>query len=388
MSAVATTITDEGRRTAIKLVFLTHAVASGSFLTRIPDLQQGLGIDAATLGLAMIGQPVGAIGMFLVSSRIIEASGTRNILLLCLPLLALCALLMALAPSALLLFAAIAVFSATFALTNVTMNVEADRVEAATGRRLMNTCHGIWSMGQLGVLLLGVLARGWNITPVWHFAAMLPPVLLATMLIVLPMAVTPARDHVGGQRRRLALPSLATVQLLGFAIGGALLEAATRNWSVIYARDSFAAPDWADVLTLPFFVGAVAIGRFFADSWTHRIGPARLAAALLLIAGTGLVIVISAPSLPIALMGFVLMGFGVCTSFPASASAAAQLGDRPSSENVAALTLSVQFVLLGAPPLMGFVADAWGIRATFVLVAPALLLAFLLSGSLRPRVGR
>ena len=385
MSAIVSTVED-ARRTSIKLVFLTHAVASGSFFTRIPDLQQGLGIDAGVLGLTMIGQPVGAIAMFLVASRIVETIGTRPVLLYGLPLMALGMLLMALAPAPVALFAAIAGFAAIFALTNVAMNVEADRIEAATGRRLMNTCHGMWSVGQLGVFMVGVLARGLNIPPSWHFAALLLPVLAATLIVVLPMTAAAARSHLAGPGlRRFALPSVATLQLLGFAIGGALVEAATRSWSVIYARDSFSTPDWADALTLPFFVAAISVGRFFADGWTQRAGPARVGATLLTVALVGLAIVVFAQHLPVALAGFALMGLGVCTAFPASTSAAARLGDRPSSENVAALTLSVQFIMLGAPPLMGFVADALGIRATFALVAPAVVMAILLSRALTPR---
>ncbi len=372
-------------RTTIKLVFLTHAIASGSLFTRIPDLQQGLGIDAAVLGFTFIGQPVGAMTMFLFSSRLIERLGTRVVLLAGLPLMAIGMLLMALAPSPFVLFMAFALFASVFALTNVAMNVEADRVEAATGKRVMNTCHGIWSIGQLTVFLGGVLARGFGIPPALHFGAIVPVVLIATLIVVWPMRPAPARDHSATSTRRLGLPTPATLKLLGFMLGGALVEALARQWSVIYARDSFTVPDWAQTLTLPVFVAAVALGRFYADGWTHRYGPAKVARVLIAIAFVGLAIVVVAPSLPIALVGFALMGFGVCTSFPASTSAAAQIGDRPSSQNVAALTLSVQAVMLGAPALMGLVADALGIRATFALVLPTLVVALVLARALEPK---
>jgi predicted MFS family arabinose efflux permease len=375
-------------RSTIKLVFLIQAVASGSFFTRIPDLQLGLGLDAATLGLAFLGQPVGAIAMFLLASRIIEGVGTRVVLLAGLPLMALALVLMTLVPSAFGLFAAIAAYAAVFALTNVAMNVEADRVEAATGRRIMNTCHGIWSLGQLAVFVAGVFARGLDISPLVHFAAMLPLVAVAVLVVVLPMREAPARDHAQAVRRRFALPTAATLRLLGFMVGGAMVEAATRTWSVIYSRDSFDAPGWADALTLPVFVAFIALGRFFADGWTHRYGPAAVARALIAVALGGAAIVVLAPSLYLALVGFALMGIGICTSFPASTSAAARLGDRPSSENVAALTMSVQTVMLAAPPLMGFVADAFGIRATFAMVLPLLVLALALARALEPRPAR
>ena len=133
------------------------------------------------------------------------------------------------------------------------------------------------------------------------------------------------------------------------------------------------------------FVAAVAGGRFLADGWSHRFGPAAVARALMSIALIGLGIVVFASGLPIALIGFAALGLGVCTSFPASTSAAAQLGDRPSAENVAALTMSVQLVMLGAPALMGFVGEAFGVRMTFGIVAPMVVVAILLANGLEPK---
>ena len=86
-------------RTSIRLVFLLHALATGSMLTRIPDIQAGLGIDAGVLGLCLLGQPVGAILVFLTSSRLIEAVGTRPVLLFGIPLAAILITLMPLAPT-------------------------------------------------------------------------------------------------------------------------------------------------------------------------------------------------------------------------------------------------------------------------------------------------
>lgn len=373
-------------RNGIKLVFLVHAMATGSMFTRIPDIQLALGLDKGTLGAVMMGQPIGAILMFLVASRIIERLGTRWLLAMGLPALSLGVLAMALAPSAAALFAAFFGFSALFAVTNVAMNVEADRVEAATGKRLMNTCHGLWSLGQLLAVSVGAVARGMEIPPPIHFGVFVPLTLLAALLVVLPMHEAPARAHGrSGKRRLIALPTLATFTLVGFMLAGALIEAASRNWSVIYMRDSFSAPDWVDTLTLPAFIGATALGRLFADRMIARIGPVRVSRTLAFASLTGLAVIVMAPALEIALLGFLLVGIGVCVSFPLTTSAAAQLGDRPSSENVAALTMTMQTVLLGAPALLGAVAENFGIRTTFAIIVPAVVLSIWLARYLAPR---
>lgn len=178
-----------------------------------------------------------------------------------------------------------------------------------------------------------------------------------------------------------------TLLLLGYAVAAALLEGGLRNWSVIFMRDSFSAPEWVDTLTLPAFMTAQSIGRLLADRAVTRWGPVRLARALGLTALCGLLLVVFSPNLIVALIGFALIGFGVCVAFPLSTSAAARLGDRPASQNVAALTMSQQIVLLGAPALLGWIATVASIRVTFAVMLPPLLLAIYLAKYLAPRKG-
>lgn len=374
------------QRHTIRLAFLCQALATGSMFTRIPDFQAGLGVDEGVLGLCLLGQPVGAILTFLVSSRLVEAAGTRTVLLWGIPLAALLIGLMPLAPTPLLLFLVLAVFGVAFALTNVAMNVEADRVEAATGKRLMNSCHGIWSIGQLVTVSVGALVRGLGVPAAIHLGLIVPVILVAVLVIVWPMQGAPARAHTRtGPQKRLSLPTVATALLVGYAIGGAILEAAVRNWSVIFMRDSFVAPAWVDTLTLPAFIGATVVGRLLADRFITRYGPVRFARTLGVISLGGLALVVVSPNLVVALVGFALLGLGVCASFPLSTSAAARLGDRPASENVAALTMTTQITLLGTPALLGWVAASLGIRATFIVVVPVVVLAIYLARYLAPK---
>jgi hypothetical protein len=47
--------------------------------------------------------------------------------------------------------------------------------------------------------------------------------------------------------------------------------------------------------------------------------------------------------------------------------------------------MSLQMVMLGVPPLMGFVTDAFGVRSTFAIALPMLALAFVLARALEPK---
>jgi len=74
---------------------------------------------------------------------------------------------------------------------------------------------------------------------------------------------------------------------------------------------------------------------------------------------------------------------GTSVMFPLAMSAAAQRTDRPAATNVAALA-QISFVsfLLG-PPLLGFVAEHLGIRWTFGLGLPLVVLSAAVSSILR-----
>ncbi len=111
--------------------------------------------------------------------------------------------------------------------------------------------------------------------------------------------------------------------------------------------------------------GAQAVTRFFADPFVERYSPTTVSRVLLRVLGVAVLLVFFAPSDWLALVGFALMGVGTSVIFPLAMSAAAQLTDRPAPTNVASLA-QISFVafLLG-PPLLGYVAEHFGIRWSF-----------------------
>ena len=84
------------------------------------------------------------------------------------------------------------------------------------------------------------------------------------------------------------------------------------------------------------------------------------------------------------MLGFGLMGVGTSAIFPLAMSAAAQRTDRPPATNVAALA-QISFVafLLG-PPLLGFVAEHWGVRWAYGVGLPLVAISFVAASALRP----
>jgi MFS family permease len=97
----------------------------------------------------------------------------------------------------------------------------------------------------------------------------------------------------------------------------------------------------------------------------------------------GCLMVSFAPSVVVAMFGFALMGVGSATMFPLAMSAAAQRTDRPAAVNVAALAQFSFMIFLLAPPLLGYVAEHFGIRTSFGIGIPLIIVSLLTAGSLR-----
>ena len=366
-------------------LFFTHALAAGAIHTRIPDLQVAMGLSEGQLGLVLMGQPLGALSMFLFSSAIIERFGPRRTILAVLPIVIITAALATVLLHPAALFILLAFNGIGFSLSNIAMNVEADRVEAATGARVMNTCHGVWSVGFLLTSLLGATLRGFHVDPAIHLWALAPLLIVLLLVVVVPMPVMPPRPHTGDKVKKLALPTLATLGLVAFGLGAGLTEGASRAWSIIYLRDSFDVSPFVESLALPALLAAMAVGRLLADRVIDRFGPVRVARLLSAVAVAGMVLIVVSPNAYIALAGFVIVGIGICVLYPLMLSAAARIGDRPASQNVAATTLIFQLVNLGAPALIGAVAQGLGVRMAFSMLIPLLVLTFVMAGRLKPR---
>jgi MFS family permease len=194
-----------------------------------------------------------------------------------------------------------------------------------------------------------------------------------------PTTSTEAAPH-------LARPTGPILILVAFTLSAMLLEGASIDWSAIYMRDVFATDAFVGGIAVATFSFFHAAGRFFADGIVEKTSPVTVAQFQLYVLLAGCLTVTFATHWGIALVGFGLMGVGSATMFPLAMSAAAQRTDRPAAVNVAALAQFSFLVFLLAPPLLGFIAEHFGIRASFGIGLPLIIVSLLTAGALKPKV--
>ena len=173
--------------------------------------------------------------------------------------------------------------------------------------------------------------------------------------------------------------------LVALSLSALLLEGAGFDWSAIYMRDAMDAPPWLGAMAVTTGAFAQAVARYQADRYVERHGPLVVARALLCILACGNLLVFFAPNAVLAMAGFAMMGVGTSVIFPLAMSAAAQRTDRPAAINVAALAQTAFVAFMLGPPLLGLVAEHFGIRWAFGVGLPLVLLSIAASSVL---VGR
>lgn len=366
--------------------FFVYSFCMGSMFPRLPEIQAAMGVGEGQLGLALIGSAVGTLISLTFAGRFIEAVGYRRVLLTGIPLLALFYALAMWAQGPLMFFLLLLPVGLTIGCIEVIINIEADRVEHAIGRRIMSRAHAFWSLGFFISGLVGSFFARSGVSPQLHLLVMIPVVLAATLVVLGRFEPAPHRPGAStDETPHFARPTLPIMMLVAVCLSAMLMEGAGIDWSAIYMRDVFGAePFWAG-LAVATVAGSQAFARFFADGFVERFNPVVVARALLTILGAGVVLVFFAPFAWSAYLGFALIGIGSSALFPLAMSAAAQQTDRPAAINVAALAqFSFTAFLLG-PPLLGQVAEHFGIQWTFGVGLPLVVLGFVTAQVLAPR---
>lgn len=366
-------------RRAVSLVFLVNGSAMGLWAGHIPAVRTGLGLGEAALGAALLAMALGAILMMPATGWLAGRFGSRAVtrvagiaftLLLALPLLA---------PSWEALLAATLLMGAANGAMDVAMNTQAAAVQRHAGRPIMSAFHAFFSLGGvagagMAALLLAVLPEA---APGMAGAAL---ALAAVMLVAGPRLLDEHERHGGGG---FMLPTRAALAVGLLAFLAILAEGAVLDWSAVYMADRLGAPAAVAALAFATFSATMTIGRLTGDAVVRRIGaPAVLAGSgLLAAAGLGLAVLVAQPGM--AVLGFALAGLGLANSVPVLFSAAAGLPGLPAAVGVAMVASLGYAGGLSGPALIGFAAEAWGLRAALAgLVAAGLVIA--LAALLRP----
>lgn len=353
-------------RATVGVMFFLAGITFASWASRIAGIQQKLGLSDAALGGILFTLPVGLMLSLPFSGWTITRIGSRKLLLFALPLYAVALAGLGFAQTTLALIACLFCFGFTSNAVNISVNTQAVATEKLYNRPIMASFHGLWSLAGFAGAAVGTLMIGRGIDPSVHFSIIL-------LFVVIGIAVSfrylqdDAETIQSGPV--FVMPDRSLMKLGAVAFCSMICEGAMFDWSVIYFKKVILAENAWVAAGYTAFMSTMAGGRFIADWFSGSFGLKRTLQVSGSLTAAGLMIAVFFPYLIPAICGFMLVGAGVSSVVPLVYSAAGRSGTMSPGVAIAAVS-TIGFVgFLIGPPVIGFVAGALSLRASFTLIA-------------------
>lgn len=350
---------DQRALRAVAMQFFINGAVTASYIPRLPEIRDHLGVDLTTIGQLLTAASVtGLLGSWL-SSHVIRQFGTRTTMIYGTIMLIMLLPLIAAAPSVWALLIVLSAIMLVDVLVDVAMNIQGSNLSNRRAMPVMNRLHGLWSVGSVVGGIIAATMASFLIPLQWHLlgAAGLMGVGLIYIgrgLLTSDKAV-PVED---GDERASPAPCRAPVSLWVFAIlGGTAFvpEMVGSDWSPFRLKDDLeTTAGMAGVGYVAFTVGMV-IGRLSGDWVASKMSKVQLLNYAVLIAFCGLSIACVVDLVPLVYAALTMAGIGISVLFPSLYDAAAQ--DPRSGAALGAMTAGSRSIVLVAPLTIGLLAD-------------------------------
>ncbi|GAA2543840.1 MFS transporter [Winogradskya consettensis] len=378
----------QAAKIAVAVTFATNGIAFAGWLARAPAVRNDLGLSPAGLGLLLLCLSGAAVLAIPLAGPLVQRFGAARAVLTGSMSVVLGLIVLGTGTalgSVPIAGAGLVLLGAGNSLWDVAMNVEGATVERRVARTLMPRFHAAFSLGTVGGAGLSALAAYLEVSvtiQVCATALLAAAIMLFTVRRFLPAETIPAGSHPGGRVRdawREPRTLLIGVIMLGFGF----TEGAANDWLAISLVDGYHATETVGAIGFGFFVTAMTVGRLFGGSAIERWGRVAALRVTAISALFGLLLVVSGLGIPVVLIGALLWGAGASLGFPVGMSAAADDPLRAAIRVSVAGSIGYGAFLAG-PPLIGLLAEHFGILRALFLVVVAIGLGLIGSGAARP----
>jgi predicted MFS family arabinose efflux permease len=359
-------------RWATTAVFFVNGAAIGTWVAQIPWIQHRFDLTKSAMGLLILGMGLAVVVAVLFAGQAIVKHGTVRMTWLGGIACALAVNLPVLAPSPLLVVAALLVLGAASATMDVSMNSHGVGVEKQLGRPIMSSLHAGWAFGGVAGAAFAALCAAIGVDA--RIAVAVASALMLVFFVASARRLGPGSVAEGEEAPRFALPSRGVVLLAVLCFLVMVTEGAMADWSGLYLRGDLGASAALAALGYSVFAGGMTVGRVAGDGINRRIGPLALLRWGAVFTAVPLALVLLAGIPGVALAGLFLIGLGVANGVPLMFSAAGRQPDTPPGPGIAAVSSMGSLGFLAGPPFIGFLADAaslpWAL-ATLIVGAVA-----------------
>jgi predicted MFS family arabinose efflux permease len=371
--------------------FFAQGATFALLVTRIPAIQDRYGVSDGLLPAFLAAVPILAGVGSVTTEQLVKRIRPSRLLRWSQPVVLLALLGVGSGDRLVELAVALGAFGLAVGALDASMNMLGVSLQRTYGRSIMLGFHATYSLG--GILGASLAWAGAH----WHLSLFVS--YLPVVLVLLPAAFVGSRWYVDGGAAsgpdtdtdaaaaadvdagkaqgesgalvfRLLLPLCL---VMTFAYIG---DSTVSNWSAKYLQDVLGSSE--QLATVPYNVYMVMtlVGRAVGDFGVRRFGAVAVVRLGAVVAALGFAVVAGAPGAWVGMLGFTLLGLGLCVLVPQTFAAAGRLFPGASDTAIARLNIFNYVGFLIGSPLVGALGDAWNYRGA-MLVPMVLVLATL-----------
>jgi MFS family permease len=353
------------QRVSLSTFFFLSGLCFSSWAARIPTIKANFDFNEAELGSVLFAMPISSLMGLPLSGWLVEKFESRWPLFWSFIAHAFFLVLIALSPSVFTFTAAIFMFALSNRILNIAINTQAINLQNIYPKKINGSFHGLWSLGGIAGVGITTIMISLKVGMLMHFVVI--------GLLTLGFTFWAFRDLMSedktnaSSRLMLKKPDPLIMNLGLLILCAAIVEGGMFDWSGIYFKEVVK----VEIFTTGYlmFMTSMAISRFFSDWFIQRYGMPRMYLISSALIVFGLLMSVLLPFFWTAMIGFMIVGMGTASIVPMSFLLAG--ASKHHSPGIA-ISLIATFGLVGfmvGPPLIGYIAHAFDLRASFVFVA-------------------
>ena len=375
------------RRNGVFLLFGIAGFIFANWAARLPGIRDNLDISPAEVGLFLFGGAAGAILGLAFAAHVIAYLGERRTMLIfmltALGAVGVVGIVSVYLPSLWIALSVMVFFGIGASTTDVAMNIEGAEVERELGRTIMPWFHALFSLGTAIGGGLAATASALAVPVDVHLGiialALMPLTVYSVHLMGGPGT---RRGHTEGSERstvgeRLGVWKEGRTILIGLVgLSMALAEGSANDWLALGMVDDRGFSNATGALWFVLFVSAMTAGRVVGVPLIDKVGRVAALRLSAISAFAGLALLILVENTVVSVIAVVLWGLGSALGFPVAMSAAADDQRKGAARVSAVATLAYGAFLIG-PPIIGALAEVFGVLNSLWVVAALVAAGYL-----------
>ncbi|MFE2496733.1 MFS transporter [Streptomyces scopuliridis] len=355
-------------RLSLALSFFVQGVTFALLVTRIPAIQDRYGISDALLPAFLAAVPVLAGVGSVVTEKLVARVRPGVVLRWAQPVVLLALLGAGAGGEVWQLGIALAAFGLSVGALDASMNMLGVSLQRAYGRSIMLGFHAAYSLGGIAGASLAWAGAHWDLSLLVSY--------LPVVAVLLPAALIGSRWYADANRTDTVQSTVAASRPVAFRLLLPLClvmafayigDSTVSNWSAKYLQDVLGSSE--ELATVPYnaYMVTTLIGRAVGDLGVRRFGPVTVVRCGSLLAGAGFAVVALASGAWMGILGFTMLGLGLCVIVPQTFAAAGRLFPAASDTAVARLNIFNYVGFLIGSPLVGALGGVWSYRGAMLV---------------------